>query len=240
MTNSMETNENGQQYTDSVFNNAPFWSSNLSGETILELASDFDKDITIKLHGSTPIPNSNPKKVRDFIANKISDTNRIKEVRFSRAGDLLISTSSTDTALEALKISSFGDIPVVTCVLTDSLSSRYFVRGVPTSVELSEVAKELEHNDLTPLNIRRILRNKQPTTSIIVTSLGSSMPAELKLWYQLFRPDLFIERPQLCLRCFQFSHRTKFCRLSSPLCLYCGENHLAKDCKGVKRCKNCN
>ena len=187
------------------------------------------------------LPHSHPKKIKDEISSLIPHHENIESLNLTRQGKLFITTKATTTAQEILGITSLLGIPVNVYIQTETITSRFILR-IDSTVSCVDIASELTAEGLAILEVRRFMRNTQngpePTPTVLVTCVGTILPTEVKLWYQLFRISLFHDKPRHCLKCFNYTHSTKSCRSEKQLCSTCGDSHTGP-CSSAPQCINC-
>lgn len=79
-----------------------------------------------------------------------------------------------------------------------------------------------------------------PTTSILVSFDGDSLPREISLYHVKTKVSPYVKKTVQCLKCFRFGHIAKYCR-GKPRCPSCGdEDHPNIACQvNTPRCLNC-
>lgn len=189
------------------------------------------------------LPHRHPKQMKEELTAKIPSHPNLVSINLSRQGKLFLSTRSVVTAQEILAIEKLFDIPVCASVLTESISSRFLIR-LDTEVSCEEIAVELGEQKYAVLEVRRFMRKDAgvsvPTPSVLVTIFGTSLPTEVRLWYQNFRIQPFIDRPRACSKCHGFNHSSLGCRSSEVLCKSCGLAHPGACEATTFKCANCN
>ena len=61
----------------------------------------------------------------------------------------------------------------------------------------------------------------QPTTSVLVTCLGTSFPSVVKLSYKVHRINPFFDKQKACLKCHRYNHSTEMCRSIDTIYVSC-------------------
>ena len=187
------------------------------------------------------IPQSHPKQLKEEIAKKLSNHKLVESIHCNRQGKLTITTKNAKTAQEILKLDSILNTPVTAFIQTETITSRFLLR-IDCSISCADIASELEEQGLAIHEVRRFIRNScgvpQPTPSVLVTSYGTSLPTDVKLWMQRYPIQLFHDRPRQCGKCFRFNHSTKSCR-SEQICKKCSQVHTGDCSTPTLLCTNC-
>lgn len=168
-------------------------------------------------------------------------------LQFLRRGQLLLQTGDISVALRAVEIKSILGVPASPSVKYENMTSRFLLRGIDPSVELSELVNELEGSQ--SFKVCEIVRfnsriNRGPSSTVLVSVFGSGIPLEVKLWYQIFRCAPFYDRPRACVNCLRFDHPSKACT-RDQVCARCGrqvkkgEVHDFEGCLEPIKCGNC-
>lgn len=194
---------------------------------------------------SGSIPKTYPKALRDNLASKVSNPKKISSLRHTRGDKIIVSTSDPMTASEITNIKLLLSIPTTTNILTENVTSRFLLQGIPVGVSLQDLAEEIEEvNNISILEARRFQKRSKtsfiPTESVLITTFGVYLPQKIKLWYEIRTINLFIDRPRMCTNCCAWDHNIKIC--SKPRkCLRCSENHDPQSCNSASLlCPNCN
>ena len=189
-----------------------------------------------------PLTHLHPKRLKDDLVSKISNHANIDNLKLTRQGKLLVVTRSADTAAQVLSLRELVSVPVTPHLQTESITSRFLLHNIPTDVTCQEIAEELLCNNITSIEVRRFMRgnsgNRTPSLTVLVTMLGTQLPPYVKVWYQLHRISLFIDRPRPCLNCWKFNHNTRVCK-SPRVCKDCGSTHEGPCTEPVLKCHNC-
>lgn len=187
------------------------------------------------------LPHTHPKQIKDDLAKYIKLPSSLEGVNITRQGQLILTTKNVQTAQEVLNISSLLDVPVSANIQTETITTRFLLR-LDSSVTCTDIADELTEQGFSVLEVRRFVRNSAgtplPTSSVLVTCFGTSLPPEVKLWYQLHKINLFFDKPRPCLTCFRFNHSTRSCR-SDKVCASCATTHTGECASPTLLCINC-
>ena len=118
-------------------------------------------------------------------------------------------------------------VPISVYVEIENITSRFLLRTDP-SVSCTDVANELSTEGFAIYEVRRFVRKapsgSETPPSVLITCVGSLLQ-EVKLWYQVFRISIFVDKQQQCRTCHRFTHSTRACRSDKQLCSSCGEAH---------------
>lgn len=93
-------------------------------------------------------------------------------------------------------------------------------------------------------HVKRLCRgkDKELTTSVLITFGTPNLPDSVKMFYQLFRVRMFVPPVIRCYNCQRFGHVAGQCKNTSPVCARCGENHKVENCESAedkRKCSNC-
>ncbi|GFR20457.1 nucleic-acid-binding protein from transposon X-element [Trichonephila clavata] len=124
-----------------------------------------------------------------------------------------------------------------TYMLPEEKKLRVVIRGLPTDMSTSEIISHLESQNITveechimtskrsgkpmPLFLINMEKTESNKKIFKVTNIGY-----MKVTIEALRPKY---GPPQCFRCQGFFHNSKFCT-SSPRCVKCAGEHLARDC----------
>ncbi|GBL56583.1 hypothetical protein AVEN_243979-1 [Araneus ventricosus] len=127
------------------------------------------------------MPHWNPFQLRNYIKQKITEHPNITNMKYTRQGKLLFSTSDPVCAAKLLTLQNVLDTPVSTDVIWENISSRFLI---PTKKE--KLAEELScNNDIVISHMRRFVKpnSSQETSPVLVTILGIYLPDSMKIWF---------------------------------------------------------
>lgn len=191
---------------------------------------------------SGAFPTVHPKHLKADIEKLISNHVAIDSIKTTKQGKLALLIHYVDTAIQMLQLTSLANIAVSPRVQFESIASRFLLYGIPVDVSCEEIADELHFNGVHVLEIRRFMGKNQgnsfPTTKVLVRMLGTQLPSEVKIYYQIHKISLFIDRPRPCLNCWNFNHSTKFCRAQKS-CRNYSESHEGTCQAENLKCSNC-
>lgn len=159
----------------------------------------------------------------------------------TRQGKLLIKTKKGGVAQQISKINSILGVQVSAKVHTDNITSKFLIYDIPCEIPLIEVCREIEGNNLTVQSIRRFKKkNKDLSESLLVTTYGTVIPNEIKIFLSVVRPRRFYDSVRQCNNCYKFTHATAKCKIT-PICKKCGDDkHDENKCEEINpKCINC-
>lgn len=224
--------------------NFNYYKTLLSPREIIQfLQSDNVNDITIFLGSNGgAIPSIHPRRLKVEIQKIIPGHANIETLRLTRQGKLLFVTKDTETANQILDIQALGNIRVSPVLQPECITTRFLLHDIPTDVSCKEIAEDLKEAGIVCWEVRRFTKNLSgqisPTKTVLVTKLGTSLPNEVKIWYQRHKITLFVDRPRCCQKCWAYNHATKNCK-KDKICRNCGAVHEG-DCKdGAQACASC-
>lgn len=197
-------------------------------------------NVFISSTASNTLPKRDPRSTQAELQRQATNADKIDNVRYTRSGSIIVSTKDVMCATSICNISEFLGVTTSTRVIWENITNRFLLFNMPVSISLAEIAKELSSsNNINILELRRFIRrDSNPELSpILVTTLGTSLPLEIKIWLTIHQIRQFIDRPRQCLKCFKFNHVTSKCN-SSQLCTTCGTHHEGP-CSLKLSCTNC-
>ena len=242
--NSIEMSENETGLRGSSGDNNNFLRSSSETAELLQMAAlNGANNFAIFLFSkeSGALPRKNPYAVKMEIKDKISRENAITNLRYTRLGTMLFFTQDVDCAIEISQLTNFLGVQVHSKVLFENITNRFLLYNIPLSVNLGDLAYEIESsNEIHILELRRFVkRDTSPEASpVLITSLGTLLPTELKIWYSIHHVKQFIDRPRQCRRCFKFNHTEIKCKNAEKICVTCGSSH-GGSCSLPMACINC-
>lgn len=214
-----------------------------SVDVCLQKASDNGANnfnIFLKSTETKSIPKTDPRRFKREIIEKVSNSKKIDNLRYTRNGSILLSTRDVACAVEICKISELLGVSTTHRVIWENISTRFLIYDIPTDVSLNELAQDLiSENNIEILELRRFLRkgSTNDLSPVLVTILGTRLPAEIKIWFTVQRIKLFVDRPRQCRKCRKFDHSETKCK-NDYACVNCGANH-SDLCQESPKCVNC-
>ncbi|GBN28766.1 hypothetical protein AVEN_246076-1 [Araneus ventricosus] len=226
-----------------IQDNLSLTNNNSLNKLILALSSKQFTEINIVMSHQTValrIPKMNPIALHTYIKQNISQSELITNMRHTRQGKVLFTTSDPICAANLLTLTKLLDTPISATILWENITTKFLLTDIPTATSLEELASELScSNDIVIIHMRRFVKqNTQPEVApVLITILGTTLPEYVKMWFIHQRINLFIDRLRTCNKCFSFFHATRTCTLN-PACHQCGQIH-ASTCQGPIHCINC-
>ncbi|GBO04910.1 hypothetical protein AVEN_22236-1 [Araneus ventricosus] len=142
-----------------------------ANELVLQLCQKQFEAINIVItnkNSSANMPCWNPFQLHTYIKQAIPKHPNITNMKYTRQGKLLFSTSDPVCAAKLLALQNVLDTPVSTDVFWENISSRFLIPDIPTKTTLEELAKELScNNDIVIAHMRRFVKSNssQETSS---------------------------------------------------------------------------
>ena len=148
---------------------------------------------------------------------------------------------SIQIASEILRIESLLGLSVNSFIQLETITSRFILR-LDTEVACSDTAEELNEQGIDGHEVRRFIKQTSngpvPTSTVLVTCYATSLAQEIKLWYQLYRIQMFYDKPKACVNCHQYNHSFRSCR-NTKICKNCAQSHSGDCPSSVLSCANC-
>ena len=136
------------------------------------------------------LPQTHPKNIKDEQVTKVPHHQNIDSIKLTRQGKLILTTKYTNSAQKFLGLTTLFGVPISVYVEIETITSRFLLRIDPF-VSCTEIANELSAKGFTIFEVRRFMRKApsglEPTSSVLITCVRTSLPQEVKLWYQVFR-----------------------------------------------------
>ncbi|GBO17051.1 hypothetical protein AVEN_155888-1 [Araneus ventricosus] len=217
--------------------------NNSLNRLVLALSSKHFTEINVVMSHQTVgsrIPKMNPNALHKYIKQNISQSELITNMRHTRHGKVLFTTSDPICAANLLTLTKLRDTPISATILWENITTKFLLTDILTATLLEELASELScSNDIVIPHMRRFVKqNTQPEAEpVLISILGTTLPEHIKMWFIHQRISLFIDRPRMCNKCFSFFHATRTCTLN-PACHQCGQIHTST-CQGPLQCINC-
>lgn len=146
---------------------------------------------------------------------------QVGEVKYARIindGNLLIGCE--EKIGNDLKMQAAGGVTVVRVMKVGDQGNRGVIYGIPLTIKMKELAKNLKEKCDSVQSAKCLTKEVEETQSVLVQFSSKELPTEQYFGYMRYRVREFIHKP---IRYFK--------------CQKCG--HVAKLCKGTKRCAKC-
>lgn len=179
---------------------------------------------------------NDPHAVVKFVVGKVG---KVKSVRVSRRGMIIVECKSTEQVHKALGIYKFGECPVEVFRLGVRERRKGVVSGVPLTVKMETIM----HNVDGVCDAKRLSRfregGREETTSVCLTFEGDVLPDRIYLDYLCYRVRPFERAPLRCFCCQKYGHVAAVCR-GSKTCGRCGKEGCKEECKEEPaKCLHC-
>lgn len=120
------------------------------------------------------------------------------------------------------------------------------VGDVPPSITDQEVMENVVcENNIKVFKVERINKrigeNRfQPTYSIKIFVRGEKLPKSLEIYGTRRSVEPYVFPLKICVKCWRFGHRDKFCKSREARCCNCGQEHTEDKCDSMEpKCVNC-
>lgn len=120
------------------------------------------------------------------------------------------------------------------------------VSDVPPSITVEEILENIESDNNTKVfKAERIMKKVGegkfvPTYSVKLFVKGENLPNSVKIYGTNRFVEPYIFPLKLCLRCWRYGHREKFCKAKEARCCNCGQEHTEDKCEVTEvKCVNC-
>lgn len=200
-------------------------------------------NVVVRFEGEDGVKKLSPLKLTKIVRDCIGE---VKYVRVLGDGNLLVGCSNEEQVGKAKKLSSLGNIKVSKVAKVGDRSAPQGCRGVitrvPLEVEMKELVLNLQIRDKTVKSARRMTRGveKKETESVLIEFSGKKIPEELFFGFVKYNVREYIPKPIRCYKCQEFGHLAKDCK-GTRRCARCGGDHEYGQCgEGVQpKCCNC-
>ena len=189
------------------------------------------------------LPRGKPQMLKAELSKYIG-ANSSLQIRFTRAGKLLVETTDVQCAKAVTEINSLLGVPIQASVQQEYITTRFAIHNIDISVRLEELGQELQNeNPIKIKEMRRFTRKDSAgihlTETVLITVFGTNLPREIKMFYMIEKIRPFYDRPRQCLNCWKFDHATGKCK-NETRCKKCGGTHSISICTSdIQCCANC-
>ena len=187
------------------------------------------------------LPQHHPKQLKEELKVHLTSPTLVESIHLSRQGRLTLTTRSIVTAQEILRLEQLLGVSVSAYVQIDTITTR-FILHLDQAITCEEIALELAEQNIVVYEVRRFEKRVgdgfQATPTVLVTCYGTTIPTEVKLWYQRHRIYVFSDKPRQCGKCYRFNHATSKCR-SDSICMHCATAHTGQCSSPTLFCINC-
>lgn len=193
--------------------------------------------------GDGKLPKMNPISLKDEIKEKVTNMDKIKDLKRTNSGKLIISTEDVKCAMEIIGLKKIQNCEIKANPIWENITSRVLIHQVDTDVELEKVYEELimSNPELEIKDLRRFIKpgSQKSHSPVLITLLGTVVPDRIKIWLTSIKTSLFVDRPKNCSKCQKFDHSARFCKETVTKCGKCGETHTEKCTSKQIKCANC-
>lgn len=192
---------------------------------------------------SSPLPTLKSSVLSSVLRSSLSTHTHLTDVRYTRAGLLLLKTNHYECAKEILRMTTLGETPVMGRLAADSVQTDFLIRDVDDSITAADILDAIQGDDAHFAEVRRFSRivdgRRLPSSTVLLAAIGIDDLNYVSFFFRRYRCSLFIPRPRACTRCQAFGHTSKVCR-GNLLCGRCGDRHATSDCPSpTARCCRC-
>ncbi|GBL98769.1 hypothetical protein AVEN_8653-1 [Araneus ventricosus] len=231
------------QTLGTVMNNIYFKSRKTPNELVLRAGQKQYNEINVIVSNADKnkkLPHSNPFLVQAFIKQVVNRHDNIENMKFTRQGKILFTTKDPLCAVQLLSLTKFMETDISTDIIWENICSRFLIFDIPVNTPVEELAKEIqEKNDMDVIEMRRFLKQNsvKDMSPVLITVLGTTIPDEIKIWFNNQKIQHFIDRPLQYTKCYSLAHASRICDRTN-VCFLCGEEHVGP-CQGPEKCINC-
>ncbi|GBN99047.1 hypothetical protein AVEN_11622-1 [Araneus ventricosus] len=126
--------------------------NNSLNRLVLALSSKHFAEINIVMShqtGGSSIPKMNPIALHTYMKQNISQLEMLTNMRHTRQGKVLFTTSDTICAANLFTLTKLLDTPISATVLWENITTKFLLTDIPTTTSLEELASELScSNDI--------------------------------------------------------------------------------------------
>lgn len=120
------------------------------------------------------------------------------------------------------------------------------VRDIPPSITENEIMENMVcGNNIKVSKVERIKKRVGegkfvPTYSIKMFVKGENLPETVEIYGSNRYVEPYIFPLKLCMKCWRYGHREKFCKAKEIRCCNCGQEHEEDKCETTEsKCVNC-
>ena len=133
------------------------------------------------------------------------------------------------TAQEILLLEKLLSVSVSALAQIETITT-HFISHLDQAITSVKIPLELAE--------KRVGDNFQATPTVLVMCYGTTIPIEVKLWYQRHCIHIFSNKPRQCAKCNRFNHATNKCG-SDSICTQCATTHTGQCYSPTLTCINC-
>lgn len=196
--------------------------------------------IVLRFGEGNGISSMNPIKLTTILKNQVGD---ICMAKVLRDGNLLIVCKNEEQRGKAKKIKEIGKYKVlnVSNIGEGSKWTKGVIWGIPIGINLDDIKSNMRGGKIK--EVRRLQTTRDGTRSdsegIMIVFDEERLPTRVTLGYMNYRVREYIPNPVRCYNCQRFGHVAKVCK-GKKRCARCGENHGYEECNVNTQPKCCN
>lgn len=173
--------------------------------------------------GKGSLPFSNPQVIKSTFKNILSSDDTLK---ITRRQKLLLESKNCSTFVKLADLKVIGSVPITWRAIEETITTKYLIRGVDSSIPLEDIATELKEVGIKFSQIVRFTRknSEDPIPIVLVKELGYKERQSVPLFHMLHRVSSYTESPKICYNCLRFGHFQKSCDRKQR-CAACGDFH---------------
>ena len=166
----------------------------------------------------------------------------VKSAKKLRSGAVLVEVSSKQQADNALKMTTWVDVPIKVTPHRSLNSSKGVIRSRDLrDCDEAEVLDALRAEGVT--HVKHLTSKRDgavfPTNTFILTFNRPKPPQYVKAAYLVIPVETFVPNPLRCFNCQRFGHGKTNCNRPA-MCAKCGkEGHNDAECRESAHCCNC-
>lgn len=172
------------------------------------------------------------------IQKNVGDIDSLKKLE---RGDIVLRCKSRSQLQRALGLTRLCGKNIKTHVPKSLRECKGVIYNVDMELSDQDIVSELKKFKVT--EAKRLLRGKEKetTTSVLLTFCSQTLPERVTMLYQSFKVRLYVPPALRCYKCQRFGHTATNCNSSSQICPRCSGSHSYQDCpdKDQLKCSNC-